>query len=726
MSQPIWQTQTGALGNFASNAQVNIEVVANPVYPASTLDYTVLNGSLPNGLSLTTVSNKAIISGLAAGVISNTTSTFTLRAKDEFDNFRDRTFSITVTIAQLPIFNYPVGLLLTTTDSIYVDRLIEYTTPISDDSVTMYVTSGSLPPGLSLNPNTHRIVGYAEPPISINKTPITKEYKFTVTLYSKLGLVTANYSIIIRNYQLDYAGVKPRKPVIFNFEPPAIPINKDDPYYDYYLIDGKIPFITSGDYFSFKVIGNDFDGSNLTYNFGPMPPGLTGNPSTGWVTGTPMISTGLMLYDYNVRVTKPNNVSSQTYVIPLMISSGVVNDVAFTTNENLGTILNNTPSYFSIKATSDQTLTYYLTAGSLPPNLTLEENGDITGRVAFQPSTSPLAKNDTSTYTFTVKAFSTLYPLVAAEKTFSVTVKQHFAEVTENIYFKASPNLSQRNILNSLLTDTEIIPNDYLFRSDDSNFGKAQNVTFVHAYGIKASTREQYIDAIKQNHYWRNITLGELKTAVARDDNGDIIYEVVYSEVIDDLVNSLGKSVPKELIWPTYVSLQLGPYITSEGFLYTSFSDITVQDLGKFYTSQTPGKTNKFYPASLVNMRNELINNIGVTYDSNLLPKWMATQQKNGNVLGYVQAFVICYTKPGYSETVLNNINNNWPYKLNQINFTIDRYYVDRSSTFNYNSYLENPSWLSLPSAYPSPNPLDTKDYVVLFPQKTIFPSSNN
>jgi hypothetical protein len=65
-------------------------------------------------------------------------------------------------------------------------------------------------------------------------------------------------------------------------------------------------------------------------------------------------------------------------------------------------------------------------------------------------------------------------------------------------------------------------------------------------------------------------------------------------------------------------------------------------------------------------------------------------------------------------------------YVLNQINFTIDRYYVDRSSTYNYNSYLENPSWISLPSAYPNPDPLDNKDYVVLFPQKTIFPSSNN
>jgi hypothetical protein len=726
MSQPKWVTNAGALGNFASNSEVNIDVVAEPQTPASFLTYTVLNGSLPDGLMLTTVDNKAKISGLATGLVTDTTSTFTLRVIDEFDNFRDRTFSITITIAQLPTFAIPTGLLFTTVDSVYVDFTIGYNTPIFNDDVTMYVTSGSLPPGLYLDPNSYRILGYAEPPISINKTPITKEYRFTITLYSNLGMVTANYSISVRNYQEDYAGVKPRKPVIFNLEPPTTPVSKSDPYYDYYLIDGKIPFVTSGDVFSFKVIGHDFDGTNVTYTFGAMPPGLSGNSNTGWVTGTPIIGRGLNLYTYNVQVKKPNGLDSGTYNLPVLISNGVTNDVAFTTNSFVGSIFNNTISYFNINATSEQDLVYTIIDGSLPPNLELQENGEITGKVAFQPSTSTLQVGEISEFTFTVKASSPMYPLVTAEKTFSIVVIQYFSEVTESIYFKASPNFNQRNIINSLLTDTEIIPDDYLFRPDDPHFGKAQNITFVHAYGIKASTREKYIQSITENHYWRNVILGELKTAVARDDNGDIIYEVVYSEVIDDLVNSLGQSVPKELIWPTYVSLQLGPYITSEGDLYTSFSNITVQDYGKFFTSQTPGTTNKFYPASLVNMRNELINNIGVTYNSNLLPKWMATQQENGNVLGYVQAFVICYTKPGYSKTILNNINDNWPYVLNQINFTIDRYYVDRSSTYNYNSYLENPSWISLPSAYPNPDPLDNKDYVVLFPQKTIFPSSNN
>ena len=56
-------------------------------------------------------------------------------------------------------------------------------------------------------------------------------------------------------------------------------------------------------------------------------------------------------------------------------------------------------------------------------------------------------------------------------------------------------------------------------------------------------------------------------------------------------------------------------------------------------------------------------------YERRLLPLWMTSQQANGGTLGYTQAWVICYTKPGFSVTIKNNIQNNWQYTLNQINF---------------------------------------------------------
>jgi len=107
----------------------------------------------------------------------------------------------------------------------------------------------------------------------------------------------------------------------------------------------------------------------------------------------------------------------------------------------------------------------------------------------------------------------------------------------------------------------------------------------------------------------------------------------------------------------------------------------------------------------------------------------MTSQQANGSTLGYTPAWVICYTKPGFSEIVKNNINNNWKnpigqiQRLNQINFKIDRFTVNKSNTYNYDNNLSPPAWTSLPSATPVPSPLDSKDFYVLFPRPTILPN---
>ena len=77
---------------------------------------------------------------------------------------------------------------------------------------------------------------------------------------------------------------------------------------------------------------------------------------------------------------------------------------------------------------------------------------------------------------------------------------------------------------------------------------------------------------------------------------------------------------------------------------------------------------------------------------------------------------------------IKNNILTDWvdvvgnPYTLNTINFKIDRFTVDKSTTFNYDKNLFPPAWTSLPSASPTPNPLDSKNFYVLFPRQTILP----
>jgi hypothetical protein len=149
-----------------------------------------------------------------------------------------------------------------------------------------------------------------------------------------------------------------------------------------------------------------------------------------------------------------------------------------------------------------------------------------------------------------------------------------------------------------------------------------------------------------------------------------------------------------------------------------------------FYTSLTPGYVRTLYPNSLPNMRNRVGMELGQEFNFRLLPSWMTSQQPNGSTLGYTPAWVICYTKPGFSETVKTNIENNWTdplgrvYKLNKINFKIDRFIVDKSLTFNYDKNINPPVWTGLPSGTPVPDPSDSKDFYVLFPQETILPDT--
>jgi hypothetical protein len=306
-----------------------------------------------------------------------------------------------------------------------------------------------------------------------------------------------------------------------------------------------------------------------------------------------------------------------------------------------------------------------------------------------------------------------------------------------------------------------------LYRPDDVYFGKAKSYTnqdnesngivgvvYEHAFGIYASNINQYIAAVTKNHYWRNITLGQIETAIARDENGNIIYEVVYSRVVDNLVNPNGISVAEEIVWPRPIDLNLGPWYTSATSIYTSYEKVPPVLDQEYYTSLSPGYARLLYPNSLYNMRTRVAQNLGQEYDSRLLPLWMTSQQINGSTLGYTQAWVICYTQPrilvngqpltyaefkatgltrsdykSYAETIKDNIETDWinpvtgdVNKLNIINFRIDRFSVNKLNTYNYDTNTSPPTWTGLPSATPVPNPLDSKNFNVLFPRKTILP----
>lgn len=435
------------------------------------------------------------------------------------------------------------------------------------------------------------------------------------------------------------------------------------------------------------------------------------------------------------------------------------------------------------------------TLGELPPNLTFLRTGEIAGRLVFEATfdQAGVYPQSISNYYFYVQAYIVGQEEINETKEFYFTTYQKFSEPYETIYMQCYPTLLERYKLNELLRSDSpgdpntIIPTAAVYRVTDPYFGRAKNIVYNHAYGIPASTIQEYLSAININHYWRDITLGELKTAVARNSSGEIIYEVVYSEIIDDLINNNGVSVSKQVVWKNLINLNLGPFYDSATNIWTSYifaeNPVTVEIIATpsannyelssvqglslnmilgntvaqpyitaidietnvvtlntpittpwvsgdavtfykatFYTSQSPGYLRSVYPNSLPNMRKQEQDQLGFYNDDALLPAWMTSQQLDGSTLGFIPAWVIAYCNPGYSTTIKNNINN-WQnsssgIKFNKIQFTIDRFEVDKQLTFDWNGK----EWVSvLPSSQP-PVTNNSKDIYVLFKQKTILP----
>lgn len=323
--------------------------------------------------------------------------------------------------------------------------------------------------------------------------------------------------------------------------------------------------------------------------------------------------------------------------------------ITWITPENLGSLINGQISYFSVRAVASNAATVSYTligTPTFPKALYFDAaTGNLVGRVSYQPSID--ISSPTLSYTFTVRAST---GGVTLDRTFTFTVSRAVSEVYDNIYIKALLPQSQRQQITDLLNNNNLVPTDYLYRSTDPYYGVARDVIYQHAFGIPTSLSCQYANAVLENHYNRDITLGQLRLAIARDANNTVLYEIVYSAVIDNLINAAGTSISKTVQWPRLVD----------------------------------GRS-EFYPASLPNMRLQISDAIPNTNtDPRLLPLWMSSQQYDGNIIGFIPAFVLCYAKPGFGQYIINNINQLWSNRLNNFQFTIDRIIVDRSLSYQY------------------------------------------
>ena len=100
-AQPVYTTAAGTLGTFSGGSAITtINIVATDPESAGAVTFEFQSGSLPAGLSSTTVNENGVskfrITGTPTNPAANTTTNFTLRAVDAASNTTSRAFSITV------------------------------------------------------------------------------------------------------------------------------------------------------------------------------------------------------------------------------------------------------------------------------------------------------------------------------------------------------------------------------------------------------------------------------------------------------------------------------------------------------------------------------------------------------------------------------------------------------------------------------------------------------
>ena len=261
-------------------------------------------------------------------------------------------------------------------------------------------------------------------------------------------------------------------------------------------------------------------------------------------------------------------------------------------------------------------------------------------------------------------------PLITSDRTFTILIDRKFNAPFDTLFIRALAPESSRNIVDNITQDVVVLPEEKIFRPDDFNFGINKRLYFAEAYGLPADLADEYQRSLELNHYWKNLTLSPVQTAQALDASGKVVYEVIYSRIIDNLVNNEGQSVSKE------VTLEI---------------PITYQD--------DSTEISIVYPNSLDNMRQQVIDRVGEV--TSALPLWMTSLQPNGQQLGYVPAWVIAYVNPGAGRQIAFDMNAKYGTQFNLIDWEVDRYELGRAQSYNWDPIADSTggAWVPTPAS---------------------------
>lgn len=697
---PIWITPNGHLLTATELVATSTNVIAS----GTNVTYKLISGQLPTGL---TVTSTGTISGVPTAVIKLSSYNFVIRASSLI-GVSDRQFTISITGAQAPTWSTSSGFTSLidyntstaylklgprgenfTLNKQYVDFqfLATPTNAPSDTKLDFYIpeNGGELPPNLILDRNG-RLSGFMNDVLVFDNTePDTGGYdeegydNFTYDFgnipFDSIGVpkiyqfkVRASDGVLASDRLFKILVVSPemiRQPNLIqmtletglissntNYIPPpqfvkgndlGIARAENNEMFDVSAYDGY-PLIGS-------IVQYFTTSTTIIDNFG-LPPNLNLDPQKGVIYGyIPYQPAYTKKYNITVNAIKYDGLAvvTSTNTFTLAIQGETDSSIEWVTSSTLGSINTGYLSELAVQArqiNSDYTIKYEKISGDLPPGITLERDGSLSGRVDY---------GSTGTYTFEIQA-KDVYELSAIEREFTLNVTEYDANTYTRIWVKPFLTLEKRNTFREFMTDTFTFPQASMYRYFDPNFGVQTEIKMILEFGIQQQNLVDYLPALRENFYRKRFYFGDVKVALAKDSNNNDLYELVYVDVVDDQIQTTGTNIGS--------------------------------------TSKVIYMNNEiYYPNSIDNMRDQLEHltlnaTTLIKTDEQLMPVFMRTAQEGDyKPPGYVHVIPLCYVLPGEGKKILSRIKLSG-FNFQQFDMDIDRLIIDKTLDNSTAKYL--------------------------------------